>query len=79
MATHRCNLSVARIDINALDLQRREAIVNMFSESIYKEKMNRAGTCGTVTTKCPTTEHAQNVDVEKINYIYIIVLEAFFS
>lgn len=26
MATQRCNLSVVRIDLNALDLQRREAI-----------------------------------------------------
>ena len=46
MATQRCNLSVARIDLNALDLQRREAVVIWFSGSIYNKKMNPANTCG---------------------------------
>ena len=46
MATQRCNLSVARIDLNALDLQRREAVVMWFSGSIYNKKMNPANTCG---------------------------------
>ena len=46
MATQRCNLAVARIDLNALDLQRREAVVLWFSGSIYNEKMNLANTCG---------------------------------
>ena len=46
MATQRCNLSVARIDLNALDLQRREAALILFSGSIYNKKMNPANTCG---------------------------------
>ena len=46
MATQRCNLSVARIDLNALDLQRREAAVLLFFRKYLYEKMNPANTCG---------------------------------
>ena len=46
MATQRYSLSTVRIDLNALDLQRREADNSHLTESIYVLQRSPANNCG---------------------------------
>ena len=50
MATQRYNLSVVRIDLNALDLQRREAGRYLSNKHFYIGLTMPAYTCGTTDT-----------------------------
>lgn len=57
MATQRYNLSVVRIDLNALDLQRREAGIFFWNKEYLYPTNN---TCSHLWYKLRVFEHAQN-------------------